>query len=144
MMISTPVVKEIMVKAPASRVWKAITHPEDMKIWYFDLPGFKAEVGYEFQFYGEAADGTKYLHLCKITEVVVNQKISYTWKYQGYTGESLVSFELVPDGENTLVRLIHSGLENFSKEEKDLKKENFDAGWESIIRESLKNYVEHN
>jgi uncharacterized protein YndB with AHSA1/START domain len=72
----------------------------------------------------------------------VNKKLSYTWKYDGYEGNSLVVFELVPDGPTTLVRLTHSGLETFPEDNKDLRKENFNGGWEAIIRESLKHYVE--
>lgn len=141
-MDATPVIKEILVNASPDKVWKAITNPEDMKVWYFDLPGFKAEKGYQFSFFGETADGTKYLHLCEIQEVEVNKKLSYTWKYDGYEGNSLVTFELIPEGEKTLVRLTHSGIETFDKDNKDLKKNNFDGGWEAIIRESLKHFVE--
>jgi uncharacterized protein YndB with AHSA1/START domain len=136
------VVKEILVNASPERVWQVITQYEDMLVWYFDLPGFKPEVGYEFSFYGETADGTKYLHVCTITESVLHQKLSYTWRYQGYTGESLVCFELIPHDGQTLVRLTHSGLDSFPTDNKDLRKENFDGGWEAIIRESLKHFVE--
>ena len=141
-MKTSPIVKEIIVNASPSVVWKAITNYEDMLIWYFDLPGFTPEVGYEFSFFAETADATKYLHLCVIQEVEVNKKLSYTWKYDGYEGNSLVVFELVPDGPTTLVRLTHSGLETFPEDNKDLRKENFNGGWEAIIRESLKHYVE--
>ena len=141
-MKATPVIKEILVNAAPDKVWMAITNPEDMKVWYFDLPGFKPEVGYEFSFYGDTADGTKYLHLCKITEAIVNEKLSYTWRYDGYKGDSLVTFELIPEGAKTLIRLTHSGLETFPSDNKDLRKENFDGGWEAIIRESLKHFVE--
>lgn len=138
----SPIIKEIIVNAPLDVVWKAITHYEDMLVWYFDLPGFKPEVGYEFSFYGETADGTKYLHLCTIQEVEINKKLSYTWKYDGYEGNSLVVFELEDNGDKTLVRLTHSGFETFPEDNKDLKKENFNGGWEAIIRESLKHFVE--
>ena len=141
-MKTSPIVKEIIVNASTSVVWKTITNYEDMLVWYFDLPGFTPEVGYEFSFYAETADGTKYLHLCVIQEVEVNKKLSYTWKYDGYEGNSLVVFELVPDGPATLVRLTHSGLETFPEDNKDLRKENFNGGWEAIIRESLKHYIE--
>ena len=141
-MNATPVIKEILVNASPAKVWRAITDPEEMKVWYFDLPGFKAEKGYQFSFYGETADGTKYLHLCEVQEVEVNKKLSYTWKYEGYTGVSLVTFELFPDGDKTLVKLTHSGIESFDKDNKDLKKSNFDGGWEAIVKESLKHFVE--
>lgn len=141
-MNAKPIIKEILVNASPSKVWKAITNYEDMLVWYFDLPGFKTEVGYEFSFYGETADGTKYLHLCTITEALVNEKLSYSWRYDGYKGDSMVSFELIPEGEKTLVRLTHHGFDTFPDDNKDLKRANFDGGWEAIIRESLKHFVE--
>ena len=55
---SQPVIKEVLLDAPVSRVWKAITDKEDMKHWYFDFAEFKPEVGFEFQFYGESSKET--------------------------------------------------------------------------------------
>ena len=143
-MNATPIIKEILVNASPDKVWRAITNYNDMLVWYFDLPGFTPEVGYEFSFHGEAADGKKYLHLCKITESVAFEKLSYTWAYEGYKGESLVTFEIIPEGAQTLLRLTHEGLHTFPSDNKDFKKENFDGGWEAIIRESFKNFVERN
>jgi len=45
-----PIVIERTFDAPVAKVWKAITDKDAMKQWYFDLPEFKAEVGFEFQF----------------------------------------------------------------------------------------------
>ena len=50
--MNDPIVVERIYNAPIEKVWKAITNSDDMRQWYFDLPGFKAEVGYEFQFTG--------------------------------------------------------------------------------------------
>jgi len=74
-----PLVKEVLLNAPASKVWKAITNKDQMKKWYFDLAEFKPEVGFEFQFH--AGDEKKqWLHLCKITEVAAGKKLTYSWK----------------------------------------------------------------
>jgi uncharacterized protein YndB with AHSA1/START domain len=135
-----PVIKEVTVDAPVERVWKAITDKEDMKQWYFDLENFKAEVGFEFQFYG-GDEETKYLHLCKITEVISGKKLSYSWRYDGQPGESFVTFELFNEGERTKVRLTHEGLETFPATPA-FAKENFVAGWDHIIGISLKEFVE--
>jgi uncharacterized protein YndB with AHSA1/START domain len=43
--------------APAEIVWKAITDKDDMKQWYFDLPAFKPEAGFEFRFTAGPTDG---------------------------------------------------------------------------------------
>ena len=48
----------------ATKVWKALTDKNQMKLWYFDLPEFKPEVGFEFQFYGGKDENNQYLHKC--------------------------------------------------------------------------------
>jgi uncharacterized protein YndB with AHSA1/START domain len=52
---------------------------KDMEQWYFDLAEFKPEEGFKFQFEG-GEEGKNILHLCKITEVVINRKITYSWR----------------------------------------------------------------
>lgn len=47
-----PVVVQRELQAPANVVWQAITDNDKMKQWYFQLPNFKAEVGFKFQFLG--------------------------------------------------------------------------------------------
>ena len=123
------------------KVWKALTDKEQMKEWYFDLAAFKPEVGFEFQFEG-GKDDRSYLHLCKITEVIKEQKITYSWRYQGYEGISYVSFELFPEGDKTRLKLTHKNLETFPKNNPDFGKENFVAGWTHIIGTSLWAYLE--
>ena len=59
-MKNKPVVKEITVNAPASKVWKAITDKDEMKKWYFDLKEFKPEVGFEFSFMGGPSEDKQY------------------------------------------------------------------------------------
>lgn len=141
--MSTPFVIERKLKATPEKIWKALTEKELMKKWYFDLDNFVAETGFEFQFYGTGHDGQKYLHHCKITEVIPGKKLKYSWSYEGIEGMSYVSFELIPEGEHTLVRLTHEGLETFPKNNPDFARNSFENGWTSIIGESLKNYIEN-
>jgi uncharacterized protein YndB with AHSA1/START domain len=137
-----PVVKEILLNASVSRVWKAITDKDDMKQWYFDLSGFRPEVGFEFHFTGEGLKGERYIHICKVTEVIPEKKVSYSWKYEGYTGISFITFELFEERIKTRVRLTHEGLESFETDNPDFAKENFIAGWNEIIGTSLKKFIE--
>jgi len=137
-----PVVKEVLLNAPASKVWKAITDKTEMKQWYFDLVEFKPEVGFEFQFYA-GDEKKKWLHLCKITEVIAGKKLTYSWRYDGYEGISYVTFELFAEENKTLLRLTHIGLETFPSDlVPELKRENFDFGWTSLIQTSIKEFVE--
>jgi uncharacterized protein YndB with AHSA1/START domain len=136
-----PIVVERTLDAPIGKVWKALTDKAQMKEWYFDLSTFKPEPGFEFQFEG-GKDDRRYLHLCKVTEVVREQKITYSWRYDGYEGISYVSFELFAEGDRTRLKLTHKNLESFPKSNPDFAKENFDEGWTHIIGSSLPAYLE--
>ncbi|MES2565611.1 MAG: SRPBCC domain-containing protein [Bacteroidota bacterium] len=139
-MTNSPFIIERTYNAPVSLVWKAITDKEEMKKWYFDFSAFKPQVGFEFEFVG-GTEEKSYLHLCKIMEVIENKKLSYSWRYDGYEGNSLVTFELFEEGNGTRLKLTHAGLETFPAV-KDFAKENFEAGWNEIIGKSLKDFVE--
>jgi uncharacterized protein YndB with AHSA1/START domain len=138
-----PLVFERTYNASAEKIWKALTDAGEMKKWYFDLSGFKAEKGYEFTFNGGPDPSQPYVHLCKITEVVPGKKLSYSWDYKGYKGSSLVTFELFPEGNKTKLRLTHAGLDSFAANNNpDLRKNNFVEGWNHIIGISLKEFLE--
>ena len=127
--------------APIEKVWEAITDKDQMKQWYFEVSDFKAEIGFEFQFSAEN-DGKKYLHKCTVVEVQPITKIAYTWSYEGYVGESLVTFELFSEGKNkTRLKLTHSGTDSFLSQP-DFAKADFSEGWKSILGQSLRNFVE--
>lgn len=140
-MKNEPFVIERTYDAPIEKVWKAITDKNDMKQWYFDLAEFKPVIGFEFQFYGTTPDGTKYLHLCKITEVKPPNRLAYSWRYDGLEGNSIVTFELFAENKKTRVKLTHEGLETFPAT-KDFAKENFAEGWTYIIGTALKDFLE--
>src|SRR5689334_3726411 len=140
-MNNDPIVIEQVVNAPVEKVWEALTNPQLMKQWYFDIPGFRAEVGFEFQFEG-GTDSHKYLHKCRVTEAIPGRKLSHSWRYEGYEGNSFVSFELSPEGQKTRVRLTHMGLESFPADNPDFAKQNFVQGWTEILGTSLKNFLQ--
>jgi len=138
-MNAQPIIMERTYHAPVEKVWQAITDKEQMKQWYFDMPAFKPEVGNEFTFTGEN-EGRIFIHLCKVTEVIPNKKLSYTWRYEGAEGESHLTFELFEEGEETRVKLTHEGLETFPQT-KDFRRENFTEGWTYILGTSLKDFL---
>ena len=138
--LAEAVVFERTFNAPVGRVWKALTDVEEMRQWYFNLKQFKAEVGFEFEFVVEH-EGTTYHHLCKVTEVIPQKKIAYTWRYRGHEGDSLVTFKLFADGDETRLKLTHQGLETFPKTAAFARK-NFEAGWTAIIDSELKQFLE--
>ncbi len=140
-LVTAPLTVERTLHAPMEKVWQAIADEHQMRQWYFDLPGFRPEVGYEFEFYGGKDPNNPYRHLCKITEVIPGRRLAYSWRYDGYEGISFVTFELFSEGENTRLRLTHRGLETFPANNPDLARHNFEAGWNSIIGTSLPEFL---
>src|SRR5258706_1074049 len=142
-MVNEPLIKEVIVNAPASKVWKALTDKKEMKKWYFDIEDFKPKIGYSFKFYGEK-EGKKFPTSCIITEVEKGKKIAYTWSYDEHPAITTVTFRLSDEGDKTKVRLTHEGLEKTPTGDRDFSRQSHQQGWESIIGTSLKRYVEKN
>jgi len=142
-MSNAPVVFETILNAPVEQVWKALTDTMEMKHWYFDIALFKPEVGFEFQFAGGSEKKT-YIHHCRITDVTVNKKLSYTWRYEEIEGISEVTFRLSDEDGHTRIILTHEGIDHFQTSNPDFARESFEAGWTYIIGTSLKDFVEKN
>ena len=138
------VVIERTYNASVERVWKALTDIDQMKQWYMPaLTSFQPTVGFETGFSIGKAGGKQWPHLWKITEVIPNKKISYEWRYVGFPGNSLVTFELSPDGDGTRLKLSHIGLETFEGDKNPgLEPKNFADGWNQLINTQLKDFIE--
>jgi uncharacterized protein YndB with AHSA1/START domain len=138
---SSDIVFERSYNAPIEKVWSAISNKEEMKKWYFDLAEFKPEKGFKFQFSGGPPEQS-YLHLCEVKEVIPGKKLSYSWRYDGYEGDSLVTFELFDEGNKTRLKLTHSGLDTFPANNPHFAKKNFEAGWSDLTGVLLRDYLE--
>lgn len=137
-----PIVQEALIDASISRIWRAITDVDEMSKWYMVIKSFKPVVGIQFTFYGAANDEEKYNHTCRITEVVPEKKLAYTWEYENLPGSSVVTFELQEEAGKTRVKLTHEGVESFSENGPDFIRENFIKGWNHLLSIKLKKYLE--
>jgi uncharacterized protein YndB with AHSA1/START domain len=142
-MKNEPVIVERVYDAPIEKVWQAITDLEKMRQWYFPtLVEFEPEVGFETRF-DVGHEGKVFPHIWKVAEVIPGKKISYEWKFGGYPGNSLVSFELFNEEGKTRIVLTHDNLETFHGDiHPDLAKQNFVEGWTHFISTALKEFVE--
>lgn len=136
-----PLIVERTFKAPVTKVWDALTDIDKMRQWYFNMAEFKAEVGFEFEFSG-GSEAKTYVHKCRVTIVEAPHQLAYTWRYENYEGNSLVTFELFEEGPlQTRLKLTHTGLETFP-EHPDFARSSFNGGWNYIVNTSLKNFIE--
>ncbi|HTH82564.1 MAG TPA: SRPBCC domain-containing protein [Mucilaginibacter sp.] len=139
-MNTEPFVIEQIYNAPVESVWSALTDVKKMREWYFDVDDFKPEVGFTFRFSG-TDKGVTFWHRCVIREVIPGKKLTHTWQYEEFPGNSLVTFELFDEGGKTRLKLTHSGLETFPQNNPSFARESFAKGWTYITGTGLKNYV---
>jgi uncharacterized protein YndB with AHSA1/START domain len=138
---SVPIIVEQSFNHPANTVWKAITEPERMRKWFFEnIPDFEPIEGFETRFNVHSGE-RNFEHRWRLTEVIDYQKIVYQWSYTEYEGEGRVSFELIPRGNATLLRLTNTGLESFPREIPEFSRESCRAGWEYFISQNLTEYL---
>ncbi len=136
------VIVERVYQAPVEKVWRAITERDQIRRWFLDsIDMFRAEVGFEFSFQG-GKEGRSYDHRCRVTEVIHLKKLAYGWRFEGYEGDSVVTFELFAEGEGTRLRLTHGGLETFPSDNPDFAIEDFNEGWTHLVGVSIRELVE--
>jgi uncharacterized protein YndB with AHSA1/START domain len=112
---------EFTFSQPPEVVWEYLTDAELLAEWL--MPNdFKLTIGHKFQFKTKPKiklgfDGTIY---CEVLEIVPQKKLVYSWR-GGMSKEkpsldSIVTWTLMPSGNNTILKLEHAGfkgLRNF-------------------------------
>lgn len=139
-----PIVVEATYAVPVDEVWRAITNLDAMRRWFFpNIPAFEPRVGFETRFDVESG-GRVFPHVWRITEVTPGRRITYNWRYEGYAGDSTVTFELflVETGSGVRLRLTHQANEDFPEDIPEFARESGVEGWTFFIRQSLKYFLE--
>lgn len=137
-----PIFVEQTFNASIDTVWEALTDINKMRQWYFgNIPDFKPEVGFETRF-NIQSQGRNFLHMWKVTEVVPGKMITYNWKYEGYPGDSFVTFELYKKNHLTRLKLIHQVYESFPEDIPEFTRESCIGGWTFFIKKNLKGFLE--
>lgn len=140
--MNTPIIVEYKINVSIEKVWKALTNKNEMKSWYFDIPDFELEIGKQFNFY-EPGEAKKYHHQGEILEIIPDQKLKHTWAYPDFTKEkTVVTWELQPEDNGTLVKLTHEDIDHFKEIAENFSRESFTEGWNGIIGQSMKPYLE--
>jgi uncharacterized protein YndB with AHSA1/START domain len=147
---SDAIVAEIDIAAPPSRVFEALTDPEQLARWFTSetCPAkswqMDARLGGSYSY----ASGPSSLVVngvsefkChgEITRIAPPQLLEYTWfgNWHLNPGEkTVVRWELTPTASGTHVRVTHSGLAQDPEAHKD-----YGGGWPGVV-EKLKEFTE--
>ncbi|EJL69169.1 SRPBCC family protein [Chryseobacterium populi] len=140
--MGTPIIVQYTVNAPVEKVWKALTDKNEMKSWYFDIPDFEPEAGTEFNFY-EPGEEKKYHHQGEVLEINPHKKLKHSWSYPEFSKEkTYVTWELQQTDKGTIVKLTHEDIDKFNELGDNFSRNSFTEGWNGIIGQSLKTYLE--
>ncbi len=127
-------------KATAKQIWEALTVKENMKKWYFDIPDFTTEIGAKFEFY--ESEAKEYLHRCEVMQCIKEELFQHTWTHPNESkGSSVVTWKIEERNEHRAVTLTHSGLESFVDGGDKFKPENYQMGWDAIVKNNLRNFL---
>jgi len=143
------VVAEIVIAAPPERVLQALTQQEQLMQWFTDpscpLKSFTMDAREGGRWRFTTHPGSKPVNgvlefraAGKILELKPRTLV-YTWHANWHDDPSLatlVTWELIPEGKGTRVRVTHSGLAT-----EELARQDYIGGWPGVLT-MLKKFAE--
>jgi uncharacterized protein YndB with AHSA1/START domain len=125
--------REIHIEATPAVVYEVISTPEHMREWWPDEAEFEpAPGGTGFISFGESSTPEAKVESFTVVEADPPRRFSFRWVYDKDQAASpanslLVTFDLVPSGDGTLLRFTEAGFR--------------ERGWEAAVLEEQ--YREH-
>lgn len=129
--------REIHIEAPPEAVFEVVSSPEHVAAWWADGASFRAEPGAV----GELVWGDR-AHVEAMTVVKSDPPhvFSFRWVYADGVADPiadslLVTFELVPTGTGTTLRMTETGFREMGWEEAKLAAVHADhaSGWDVFV-----------
>lgn len=142
--------KQIELKAPVSRVWRALTDHREFGEW------FRVKLDAPFQPGQESRGqilypGYEHLHWTAVVQKIEPEKLfSFTWhpsaidpkKDYSHETPTLVEFKLEAIPTGTLLTLTESGFENLPSDRRADAFRGNDGGWTEQMK-NIENHVAH-
>ena len=125
------------LKAPPEKVFAAWTEPEKVKAWFGPVQitvthvELDLRVGGLYRITAMSPSGEKHEVGGVLREVVRNERLVYTWAWHSTPErESLVTVELKPDGDGTLLTLTHAQF--FDEDARDRHQHGWNAALDKM------------
>jgi uncharacterized protein YndB with AHSA1/START domain len=120
--------REAVYPHSPERVWRALVDPNELAQWLMPTD-FAPEVGAEFVFQtGDAHIGDVHGEVLEIDEPRLLR-----CRWSGVFGDTVVTFELAPEGDGTRLRVVHDGWADPVPAEWA----GFEEGWKQKLEEDL-------
>jgi uncharacterized protein YndB with AHSA1/START domain len=125
--------KEIVIEAPVEKVWAALSDPAAIGAWMDDdSVKVSLKVGGKYALFGGVTTG-------KFTAIEKPSVLEYTWRqaeWEKSEPDTLVRWELEPEGKKTRLRLVHSQFEDRKG------RDDHDEGWDIYFLEPMREWLE--
>jgi len=138
--------KEIVINAPAEKVYSALISPEELTQWFPNIVTIEPKVGgkISFKFLKESTKQDKNHEIVgEIVSVIPHKELSYTWNFTTkpeYNKNTIVTWKLEQlDKNKTKLTLTHTGFTNADK----LQYDDHNEGWSWHIKR-LENLMNKN
>lgn len=136
-----PIKHKIVIDAPLTQVWRALTEPDAVREWV-GAEGFEARVGAKFEFHTDPQgdwDGITYSEMLELEE---GKRMLYTWAVPNMP-PTFVEIILKDLGDSrTEVSLEHRGWDQFPPDLIKPVRDQLDQGWGSAVMLKLKKVAE--
>jgi uncharacterized protein YndB with AHSA1/START domain len=128
---------EILIDAPAAKVFAALTEPDQLTQWWGDDSTYRVTsmerdltVGGKWKTTGQGSNGQPFAVEGIYRTIDPPHVLEYTWRYDWAApgaGETLVRIELTEEAGSTLVRVTHSGFTDAQD------RDNHGEGWKRVL-----------
>ena len=140
-----PIVAEVDVNAPIERVWDVLIGEKTLPQWLGAMD-YRAQVGSTFFMQQDpdkkASGDTDGSTWCEIQAIERPEKFGFSWYVPG-TPETAVHISLSSEGpDQTFVRLIHDGWDDFDREAIEDFYDQLAEGWREAVLPNLKRLAE--
>lgn len=137
-----PILIEQDFTVSATRLWSALTEPDEMRQWFFpQMADFKAEEGFYTDFL-ISNEGRNFTHEWTVVEVIPFEKITVRWQFSEYPGDSHVTFSITKSPMGSQLKLQTTVFEDFPDDVPEFRRESGVGGWKYFIQESLPSYFQ--
>ena len=123
-----PITQTYRIKASPTEVFRALTDAKAIEQWSGAPATMSPELGVPFSVFDEWLTGEN-------TEIITNEKIVQDWRCVEFEGKTRVTFTLTPDGDETIVELIHEHVPEESYE-------SIAQGWKDCYMDLIQEMLE--
>jgi uncharacterized protein YndB with AHSA1/START domain len=136
--IPTSIEREIHIQAPIDVVWRTVTEPELIPLWFSDKAAIEVQPGGRGELVFTDSATTEQMSAPIVVQVVEPPTaFSFRWGHadgdEPAAGNSmLVEFTLRPDGDNTWLRVVETGhtTMDWPDDQKEAYATDHTHGWE--------------